>query len=461
MTARSKTTETKRSARRILKVFQTSQNKALKHTGNLFWDSQRPPVASRMIDLHPDLIIGDPIVGFGAAVTGGAAHVFMALMPADTRNEALHLMCSDSQMAMNLARVGFGPTDFEEGDFTYLTGPLTEDLANVSFEHELKYRIPLLKEMLAINPDLKMCICPWSAEGPFTSTHDHFGGTLMRRRLDLYARILAMFVAFYEKHLGPGVVRSVSTNNEVDTTQNGNGVEPMPQMSIPQEVEVDFVRALRKALDDAGFAHVKIYIVEHNADKAGRFRSMLGSLADVANVEAAVHPYVGDLADMALVRDAMHCIMHLTECTPDLGIPPFPNEVARWMRTFCQFLRYRMSSIVCWNWLLTQLGLDRFGPFKCGGFSVWNTETEQWELSGQAKALAHFSSFIKRGASVFRTFKPEELGNLDVVGLINPDGSMVVVLVNSGLDAQTISLRLGKKVADISLEPDSGYTLLI
>jgi glucosylceramidase len=79
-------------------------------------------------------------------------------------------------------------------------------------------------------------------------------------------------------------------------------------------------------------------------------------------------------------------------------------------------------------------------------------------------AIAHYSKHVRRGAMVFRTdgvaasAAQPSAGAVSHVGFRNPDGSMVVVLTNSGEERQ-IQLLLGSSALEVELPADSVLTL--
>ena len=57
-------------------------------------------------------------------------------------------------------------------EYTYLSKENDRDLESFSIEKDFEYYIPLLKEALTINPNLKFISAPWSAPADF-KTRDH------------------------------------------------------------------------------------------------------------------------------------------------------------------------------------------------------------------------------------------------------------------------------------------------
>ena len=52
-------------------------------------------------------------------------------------------------------------------EYTYLSKENDRDLESFSIEKDFEYYIPLLKEALTINPNLKFISAPWSAPADF------------------------------------------------------------------------------------------------------------------------------------------------------------------------------------------------------------------------------------------------------------------------------------------------------
>jgi glucosylceramidase len=86
-----------------------------------------------------------------------------------------------------------------------------------------------------------------------------------------------------------------------------------------------------------------------------------------------------------------------------------------------------------------------------------NSETFDVTFSGLYYALGQFSRFVRRGAVVFESLSA--LPNVTQVAFVNPDGERVLVLTNSG-STETVSIRIGDKTTDVSLEADSVTTLV-
>ncbi|MDY4514389.1 MAG: glucosylceramidase, partial [Paludibacteraceae bacterium] len=101
--------------------------------------------------------------GFGAAITGATAYN-LKQMPADRREKLLRETFSVKDgMGYSYVRVPIGGSDFNAHsnyDYTCCDVEGIDHFALTS--DELDYIIPMLREILTINPDLKVMGTPWS-----------------------------------------------------------------------------------------------------------------------------------------------------------------------------------------------------------------------------------------------------------------------------------------------------------
>ena len=106
------------------------------------------------------------IDGFGFALTGGSAQVINGL--STNLNSALikELFSTDSaSIGISYIRLTLGASDMSASTFTYddLSSGTDVNLANFSIAQEETDLIPTLKKIIAINPNIKILACPWSA----------------------------------------------------------------------------------------------------------------------------------------------------------------------------------------------------------------------------------------------------------------------------------------------------------
>jgi len=78
--------------------------------------------------------------------------------------------------------------------------------------------------------------------------------------------------------------------------------------------------------------------------------------------------------------------------------------------------------------------------------------------SGQYWAFAHYSRALQRGARVIDS--DGDIKNVHHIAALNPDGSYVVVLTNTGALPSTVWLRKENRAIELPLQSDSIATLV-
>lgn len=260
------------------------------------------------------------------------------------------------------------------------------------------------------------------------------------------------FLQAYEAEGVP--VNAITVQNEVDTDQDGR----MPQCSWPMEYEADFVRQYLGPTFEKNGIKTKIWIIDHNYNLWGR---ALGELEtpDVRKYTNAIawHGYVGKPEWMMRVLQAFPDVeMYWTEGGPDYTDPNYLKDWTTWCGTYIGILRNGCRSITGWNLALDEHGKPNIGPFSCGGMVTIHSQTKEITRSGQYWAFAHFSRFIKRGAT-----RIESTGGAGIehAAFHNPNGSHVVVLANAGPQRE-VEIRVGQQATSVQLAQNAVATLV-
>jgi glucosylceramidase len=362
---------------------------------------------------------------------------------------------------LNVCRTCIGASDYSRSVYSFdeSTEPDPE-MKKFSIEHDTAYILPVLRDARQANPELFLFSSPWSPPGWMKPNNSMLGGGMRKLSFPAYSRY---FLKFLEAYQTEGVtIDAVTIQNEVDAEQDGR----MPACLWAQEEEMEFVRdhlgpALRKAARPT-----KIWVLDHNYSLWGR---AIGELSDPGAYEyidgIAWHGYVGDPSAMTRVHDAFPAKnAYWTEGGPDITAPDYQTDFTHWTQAFNDILRNWARSITSWNLALDEKGKPNLGPFPCGGVITIDNATHKITKSGQYWAFAHFSKHIKRGARVIASNGiGDEAGKGSVAAVShaafrNPDGSMVAVLANRGVE-QRVQLVWGANALELDLPADSVHTL--
>jgi glucosylceramidase len=414
------------------------------------WQALSETSGADQIRLDPSLQFQE-ILGFGGAFTDAACYTFHQ-MPPSAREQLVHELFHSSEMGLSVGRVPVGSSDYSAKLYSFDDGEPDPDLTRFSIEHDREYILPVLRLARMANPDLFIFSSPWSPPGWMKFNHSMLGGSMRNHYLPVYAHY---YLKFLEAYAAEGVpVQAVTTQNEVDTDQDGR----MPACIWPQEYEIQFVRDHLGPLFESRGLPVKIWILDHNYNLWGRAACTLEDekLRKYANA-VAWHGYVGTPDMMSRLHDLYpQAEMHWTEGGPDYIDPGYQTDWCKWGGTFSAILRNWCRSITAWNLALDERGRPNLGPFSCGGVVTVDSGTKQVTRSGQYWALAHYSRAIRRGARRFDS--QSEAKDLEHVALENPDGQQVLVVTNRNAP-RTIELKLGNLTASVPLQANSLTTL--
>lgn len=418
------------------------------------------PVApwSRASSTNPGAIQIDPsrqfqsILGFGGAFTEASCYLINRLEPA-ARRHLLDELFGPSGLRLSMGRTSIGSSDYSLSAYSYDDSPEPDpELRRFSIAQDRESILPVLREALAVNPELFFFSAPWSPPGWMKAGGSLLGGSMRSHYFRSYAQY---FVKFLEAYKSEGItVGAVTSQNEVDTDQDGR----MPAALWGQEYEIGFVKEFLAPALQAASLPTKIWILDHNYNLWGR---VLDELSDTAVCDCvdgvAWHGYEGTPDAMSRVHNAFpdkHA--YWTEGGPDITDPHYGDDWAKWSATYAGILKNWARCVVGWNLVLDERGRPNIGPFECGGLVTLDSKTHEVRRSGQYWAFAHYSKAISRGARVIASHAT--LPGIEHAAFVNPGGDYVLVLANEGV-ARDVDCCFGGNSTHVNLPANSVVTL--
>jgi glucosylceramidase len=153
------------------------------------------------------------IDGFGFALTGGSASLINSLSEANKTALLNELFKTDgTNIGISYLRITLGASDLSAAPFSYddVSGDVT--LTNFSLDKEKTDLLPVLKKILAINPNIKILSCPWSAPAWMKDNNSFYGGSLKPEYFDAYAKY---FVKYIQAMTAEGItIDAITPQNE-------------------------------------------------------------------------------------------------------------------------------------------------------------------------------------------------------------------------------------------------------
>ena len=134
------------------------------------------------------------------------------------------------------------------------------------------------------------------------------------------------------------------------------------------------------------------------------------------------------------------------------------NDVKAGLYTFSLMNKYfkgGANSYIYWNMVLDESGMSTWG-WKQNATITINRYSRLPTYNFEFYGMKHFSHFIAPGARRIKTVGYDE----EALAFKNPDGSIIVALMNDSFIAQYITLRLGKEMIQVNVPSGSVNTLV-
>ncbi len=399
-------------------------------------------------------------LGIGGALTDASAETFYKL-PADKQQEVLRAYFDpQAGIGYTLGRTSIHSCDFSSESYTYVKDG-DKDLNSFSIAHDLKYRIPFIKAVLAkAGPGFTLFASPWSPPGWMKDNGSMLhGGKLMPEYYESWARYYGKFIHAYEQQGIP--IWGLTVQNEPLASQTWESC------IYTGEEERDFIKNyLGPALWKDGFKDKKILIWDHN-------RSLMYDRASVVLDDPAAARYVWGVGFHWYVGDNFDNVKRVKEAYPQTHLlftegcnGPFDAAKIndwKWGEIYAQSMVNDFNNgaegWTDWNVLLDEKGGPNHVQNYC--FAPIHADTKTGELTYQNAYyyIGHFSKFIRPGAK--RIISSSSTDRLLTTAFLNPDGKIAVVVLNLSGQAQPFSLWSAGKAAKTTSPPHSIITLVI
>ena len=378
------------------------------------------------------------IDGFGFALTGGSATLLNGL--GGNQSSVLNELfgTGSGQIGISYLRISIGASDLSSSDFTYDQTAGDVNMNNFSISPEYQDLIPVLQKILAINPNIKILACPWTAptwmKVNTSGNNGYTGGSLNTSYYDAYARY---FVKYLQAMQGQGIRIDAITPQNEPLNPNNN-----PSMVMQASEEANFIKNnLGPQLRSAGLS-TKIICYDHNADRPDYPEAVLADGGANPYVDgSAFHLYAGNISALTDVHNAYpNKNIYFTE--QYVGAPGNFGADLDWAvnNLIIGATRNWSRNVLEWN-----LAIDpNLNPHTNGGC---NSCLGGITVSGSSITrnqgyyiIGHASKFVRPGAV---RISSNIAGNIQNVAFKNSDGSKVVIALNSGSSDQSFKVLWG------------------
>lgn len=397
------------------------------------------------------------IDGFGASFTDASAYLVHEVLGEAERKIVMDKLFSDEKgIGLSFVRQPMGASDFACSIYSYQDTPNNEDdfeLNYFTIEHDKKYILPLLKEMMTINPKVRLMATPWSAPAWMKTTNHMIGGTLREDCYEVFAEYFVKFIRAYEAEGVP--MYAITPQNEPMFVPHH-----YPGMKFEAKQEAMFIKNHLGPRFKAEKIDTKILCYDHNWDIPEYPLEVLNEAGEYVN-GVAWHVYAADPSAQSLVFNQFKDKeVYYTEASGGQWIAPFDNAFSSMMRTNIGTLRNHSKTIVLWNIALDENNgptVPGFGQSTCRGLLKINQQTKEVTYNLDYYALAHFSQFVKQGA---KRIESNEIEGITNVAFKNLDGTIVLVISSNVEDGREIKVAYNNKYISYKLAGKAAVTLV-
>src|SRR5216684_3218185 len=327
-------------------------------------------------------------------------------------------------------------------------GETDPELKTFTIDRDRAYIIPILRETLAVNPNLKIIASPWSPPGWMKTSGSMIQGSLLP---SAYAPLANYFVKFVQSYEAAGIpIYAVTIQNEPLNIPNN-----YPGLGMTAVEQTVFLRDhLGPQFHDAGIKS-KILIFDHNWDLIDFPIKVLSDPKAASAADGiAIHCYGGSVtAQTELHNRFPDKDIWLTECSG--GDWQKGKLLEDQTRLIIGATRNWAKSVVLWNLALNQNHEPYLGGCTtCRGVITVNDAASPAQVieTVDFTALGHASKFVQPGAYRVESNSFGQ-GSVEDVAFQNPDGSIVLLVLNGSGSIAPFNISWRGAYASAILKP--------
>ena len=376
------------------------------------------------------------IDGFGYTLTTSSAYLINHMSSA-ARTTLLQELFGTGTGAIGISylRVNVGASDLSPTVYSYddlPAGQTDPTLQNFSLAPDEADMIPVLLQILSINPNIKVFGSPWSPPKWMKDNNSSIGGRLLPQYYGTYANYLIKYIQGMQ---AKGIIIDAITPQNEPLNPNNN-----PSMYMPATQQDTLIRFhLGPALEAANLT-TKIIIYDHNCDQTGYPISILNDPAARQYVDgSAFHLYAGNISALTTVHNAH----------PDKHVY-FTEQYTGATGNFGNDLKWHLKNVITgsmrnWSRVALEWNLANDPTYSlhtpggcnsCKGAVTVNNSTVTRNVAYYI--IAHASKFVPAGSV---RISSTQSGSLYNAAFKRPDGKKVFIVENDGHNNQTFNIR--------------------
>jgi glucosylceramidase len=433
-------------------MFVTASNQSMlfQHVP-LFFNTKPNMAIATTITLNP-AVRYQQIDGFGAALTGSTCYNLLHMASANRAKLLTEVFDTLKGDGYSYVRISIGCSDFSLDEYTCCDTPGIENFKI----HDLDKRdlIPVLKEILAINPKLKILASPWTCPRWMKvnnlADRQPYNSWTSGQLNPLYYQDYATYFVKFIQEMNKEDIRIDAITIQNEPLNRGNSAS----LYMTWQEQADFIKTALGPKFQADGIRTKIIVFDHNynydniADQKS-YPVKIYSVPEAAQYVdgAAYHAYGGDKSELVNVHNA----------APDKNLYFTEMSIGTWNYTFDGDLIWSMrelgigtlnnfsKAVIVWNLLLDENGAPN-RPGGCttcfGAIEISSKDYATLDRKSHYYLIAHLSKVISPGATRI-DMTGYKTDGLYVTSVENTDGTYGVVMLNENETSLKITLEDG------------------
>src|SRR5690606_11859570 len=293
--------------------------------------------------------------------------------------------------------------------------------------------ISILKDIIYINPDIKIMATPWTAPLWMKDNKDFVGGQLLKEYYSVYAKYFVTYIQAMKQEGIP--IDAITIQNE--PMHDGNN----PSMYMTAVDQATFIKDYLGPAFKQENIETKIIAWDHNCDLPEYPLEVLSDSEAYPYIDgSAFHLYAGDINALSTVHNAF----------PEKNVY-FTEQYTASDGSFDGDLKWHLKNIIIGtmrNWSRNALewnlaNNENFQPHTTGGCTVCKGGITI-DSSGNIirnvgyYIVAHASKFVPSGSVRIQS---NSTGSLENVAFRTPKGRTVIIILNTGDQTETFNVN--------------------
>ena len=415
-----------------------------------------------VIEVNPDNV-GQVINGFGVSFSELSAYSLSQLSEADRKSVLDELFIPGQGANLTINRTPVGANDFSLDWYSYDEVDQDFGMERFSVAHDEQWLIPLIREALSRNPEMKIWASPWCPPSWMKYNHHYamrpdtvndlpesgrgYEGQDMfvqeKEYFEAYALYFEKYIQAYREH---GIeISMVMPQNEPNSAQN------FPSCCWTSAGLARFISYLGPKMESQG---VDVWLGTCERPNVALIDTVLTDSIAGKHIKGVGFQWAGRSGLPAVKEKYPDMGLMMTEQECGNGRNDWSGALHAWA-LMKHYLSNGVNAYDYWNMALLENGLSHWG-WRQNSLVTVEPEQHSFRYTIEYYLLKHVSHFVQSGARLLRL--PE---GTDALAFLNPDGSIVLVAANPLEKPLDLQVRLRGREQTLSLPPRSFNTLII